>query len=217
MISLRRGLIPLFLCILLGHISLYNCQTVADPCVTLSTFSGNISGNFEPELCWRITPSISPGYQALGMTISFSSFNLGSNNLYVYIGDTVSTSGLVGDFSRDINPGTIPIDGTRLFVYLTGSDACSFSLEYTTKPVKELKPAILVLIAVLVALLIPAIFIWISLCLRSKKLKQIQLVDPTFGKNQQIVAFVLGIIFAAIFFVLILTRRIGVGAPESMS
>eukprot|EP01113_Clastostelium_recurvatum_P038605 TRINITY_DN5795_c0_g1_i1.p1 TRINITY_DN5795_c0_g1~~TRINITY_DN5795_c0_g1_i1.p1 ORF type:complete len:177 (+),score=16.98 TRINITY_DN5795_c0_g1_i1:44-532(+) len=142
--------------LLITCVSLTRAQYFSnDGCAVFTSFSGFISGEFNPPLCWHINPVVSPGFEPIDMSFQFLNFSLGQDHLMVYQGESIKGA-LVGDFTLNVNPGKVGVSGSKMFLVLTGDVPCSFNFAWRTDPVKQLKPAILMLLSAFVLAIIPA-------------------------------------------------------------
>jgi hypothetical protein len=134
-----------------------------DPCTTITNITGTISGNFTPEVCWRITPYVGNTKRATTISLRFADFNLEANRITVYTANNPDSNYQYGVFTGDTNPSGNPpnfavVKTDALFLYLQGyEETCSFVFEWETGDEVELKTALVVLISVIISLVIPLV------------------------------------------------------------
>jgi len=190
-------------------------QSIVDPCSTITNLTGIISGNFTPEVCWRINPDVgSNAKRPTSISIRFTDFNLGGNRVTVYTSSSPDSNQQYGVFTGDTNPSGDPptydvINTDSLFLYLQGDeDTCSFTFEFETGNAVELKTAVVLLISVIIMLIIPLICVRVVICTQGKKIKQRQIEHPDFGTTRRLVALWCGMLLGFLIMCLLLSRTI---------
>eukprot|EP00026_Physarum_polycephalum_P017286 Phypoly_transcript_18462.p1 GENE.Phypoly_transcript_18462~~Phypoly_transcript_18462.p1 ORF type:complete len:238 (+),score=28.86 Phypoly_transcript_18462:15-728(+) len=189
-------------------------QAIVDPCTTITNLTGIISGNFTPEICWRITPVVGTSKRPTTISLRFEEFALDENRVSIYRSNSPDSNQLYGVFTGNENPSgnppTFAIAHTdSLFLYLQGDEEfCSFTFEWTTGKDVELKTAPLVLISVIIMLIIPLICVRVVICTQGKQTKQRQVEHPEYGTRQRMVALWCGMLVGFLFLALLLSRKI---------
>jgi len=197
-------------------------QTVSDPCANFYDMEGSLGGDYIfPELCWRIQPNIGLAYVPTTIYLQFTgNFTLYTDQLTIYEGISPdSHNTIAGDYTGNDNPLTefkaVPYG--KLFVYLTGDEGdISFTLTWKTGTGKQLKTSLVVLSSVIIMYAIPTVLVCGSLCIRSKKTRQMQKENPAYGRKTQTILFWTAVGIGLILMVLILGQKITLSDAPSV-